>query len=174
MHQEAKDWVERLKLIPHPEGGYFKESYRSSMAVSQEAIGDGFKGSRSISTGIYYLLTGADFSALHRIASDEMWHFYAGSPLRVEGLHPDGSREDWVLSNLLSDGLPQAIVPAGVWFGSRLVNPDGFALVGCTVSPGFDFGDFEMGDRGQLQSDFPVHTKWIEGLTRAPSSSGTI
>jgi predicted cupin superfamily sugar epimerase len=167
MHQEAKDWVDRLELLPHPEGGFFKETYRSSTDVSQNALGDAFKGSRSISTGIYYLLTGTDFSALHRIASDEMWHFYAGSSLRVEGLHPDGSREDWVLSNRIGHGLPQAIVPAGVWFGSRLVDPEGFALVGCTVSPGFDFGDFEMADRAQLQSAFPVHTKWIESLTRS-------
>ena len=168
MHEEAKEWVERLGLLPHPEGGFFKESYRSSMSLSSDAIGDAFNGSRSISTGIYYLLTGTDFSALHRIASDEMWHFYAGSPLRVEGLHSDGTREDWVLSNELGHGLPQAIVPAGVWFGSRLVNPDGFALVGCTVAPGFDFGDFEMGNRGQLQSAFPVHEKWIASLTRSP------
>ena len=88
--------------------------------------------------------------------------------MRVEGLHPDGTREDWIVSNDGVTGLPQAIVPAGVWFGSRLVQPEGFSLVGCTVAPGFDFNDFEMADRQALMNAFPGHSEWIESLTRAP------
>ena len=96
-----------------------------------------------------------------------MWHFYAGSPLRVEGLHPNGVREDWILANDGVTGVPQAIVPAGVWFGSRLVDPNGYALVGCTVAPGFDFVDFEMAGRDAFSKQFPPHSKWIESLTRS-------
>ena len=166
MLQEVKEWVDRLDLQPHPEGGYFKESYRSDISLSQSVLGDDFAGDRNVCTGIYYLLTGHDFSALHRIASDEMWHFYAGSPLRVEGLHPDGTRQDWVLANDGYAGMPQAIVPAGVWFGSRLVQSEGFALVGCTVAPGFDFADFEMAEREDLLRRFPEHSDWVTSLTR--------
>ncbi len=166
MHPEAKKWVEHLNLQPHPEGGFFKETYRGELNLPSAVLGNDFAGDRSISTGIYYLLCGSDFSALHRIASDEVWHFYAGTPLRVEGIHSDGRREDWILSNDGVSGMPQAIVPAGVWFGSRLVDSDGFALVGCTVAPGFDFNDFQMANRDVFVERFPEHSTWIESLTR--------
>jgi arsenate reductase (glutaredoxin) len=143
MHSEANQWIERLGLSPHPEGGFFSETYRSNLTIAQEQLGAGFSGPRASSTAIYYLLDDANFSAIHRISSDEMWHFYAGTPLRVEGLHPDGRRQDWILHNDPRVGRPQGIVPAQTWFGSRLVEPNGYALVGCTVSPGFDFSDFE-------------------------------
>lgn len=166
MHSEANQWIECLGLSPHPEGGFFSETYRSNLTIGQEQLGDGFSGPRASSTAIYYLLDDANFSAIHRISSDEMWHFYAGTPLRVEGLHPDGRRQDWILHNDPRVGRPQGIVPAQTWFGSRLVEPNGYALVGCTVSPGFDFSDFEMADRISLISEFPEHSKWIESLTR--------
>ena len=167
MLQEVQKWIDRLDLQPHPEGGFFKETYRSELELAAEDMGMSASGSRNLCTGIYYLLSGEDFSALHRIQSDEMWHFYAGAALRVEGIHPDGTRQDWVLHNSPTLGSPQAIVPAGTWFGSRLVDPQGFALVGCTVSPGFDFADFEMGSRQDLMAVFPEHRAWIQSLTRA-------
>ena len=166
MHSEAEKWIELLGLEPHPEGGFFRESYRSKTVVVQSELVQGFGGPRAMSTGIYYLLDEANFSAIHRIRSDEMWHFYAGSPLRVEGLHPNGTRQDWILHNDPTIGRPQEIVPARTWFGSRLVDPTGYALVGCTVAPGFDFSDFEMADPKVLMGDYPEHSSWIQSLTR--------
>ena len=166
MHENAQQWVERLGLGPHPEGGFFKETYRSDLNLPVSALGGDFSGGRSVSTSIYYLLSGEDFSALHRIRSDELWHFYDGSPLVVQGLHPTGEREDWILHNDPSGGHPQAIVAAGTWFGSRLQDPGGYALVGCTVAPGFDFSDFEMANREALKSAYPEHADWIDSLTR--------
>ena len=166
MHPDAEKWIELLELSPHPEGGYFSETYRSDLTLPKASLGEGFPGDRASSTAIYYLLNEDNFSALHRIASDEMWHFYAGSALRVEGLHPDGRREDWILHNDPTVGRPQEIVPAQTWFGSRLMKPEGYALVGCTVSPGFDFADFEMAPRTEMVKSFPEHQSWIESLTR--------
>jgi len=166
MHSEAQQWIDTLGLSPHPEGGYFLESYRDSLVLSAQGLGQSFDGARSASTAIYYLLEGEDFSALHRIRSDELWHFYAGSALRVEGLHADGRREDWLLHNNCGMGRPQVIVPRQTWFGARLVDPTGFALVGCTVSPGFDFSDFEMANTTNMIARYPQHREWIQHLTR--------
>ena len=166
MHAEAKQWIDTLGLSPHPEGGYFLESYRDSFMLGAQSLGQDFDGPRSASTAIYYLLEGEDFSALHRIRSDELWHFYAGSALRVEGLHVDGRRQDWLLHNDCEMGRPQVIVPRGTWFGARLVKPGGFALVGCTVSPGFDFSDFEMANATDMMARYPQHREWIQRLTR--------
>ena len=122
---------------------------------------------RNVSTAIYFLLEGDQISVLHRIKSDEIWHFYAGSSLIVAGIHPDGTRATWRLGiDIAAGDLPQCIVPAGTWFGAHLVAPEGYALVGCTVSPGFDFADFEMADRETLSQRFPDHAGIIARLTR--------
>lgn len=164
---DAQYWIDTLQLQRHPEGGYFRETYRSRLTIPQSALPHSFSGDRSASTAIYFLLQGEDFSAFHRIASDEMWHFYAGGPLTVLMINRDGQLNEIRLGPNLERGeVFQAVVPAGCWFGSRLVEPNSFALAGCTVAPGFDFVDFAMADRSSLLAIYPQHAAVIERLTR--------
>ncbi|MEO9965565.1 MAG: cupin domain-containing protein [Reichenbachiella sp.] len=162
-NKDAKYWVDQLSLELHPEGGYYKETYRSN---EQLFIG-GTESKRNISTGIYFLLTHDTFSAFHRIKSDEMWHSYSGDPLEIFVFQPDGDLKIVQLGLDFSAGqVPQAVVPANCWFASRVKRNGRFSLVGCTVAPGFDFEDFEMADRHKLQTEYPQHTALIESLTR--------
>ena len=166
MHN-AQYWIDALKLEPHPEGGYFRETYRSPLPISQSALPAPFTGDRSASTAIYFLLEGEDFSAFHRIASDEMWHFYAGAAVSVHAIDSDGQSIEIKLGpNPERREVFQAVVPAGWWFGSCLAQRDTFALVGCTVAPGFDFAEFEMAERSALLSEYPQHAALIRRLTR--------
>jgi predicted cupin superfamily sugar epimerase len=161
---DASRLIEQLDLLPHPEGGYYRETYRATQTVSVGHCGSALE--RSASTAIYFLLADGQFSALHRIRSDEAWHFYAGSPLRVITLAPNGAREDFLLgSNLTQGHTYQAIVPAGRWFGAMLVDPSSYCLVGCTVAPGFEFTEFELGSREGLLTQFPTHHDVICALT---------
>ncbi|MBL3655205.1 cupin domain-containing protein [Fulvivirga sediminis] len=156
-------WIDNLGLLPHPEGGYYKETYRSGL----KADFFGFEGGRSVSTGIYFMLGKGDFSAFHRIKSDEMWHFYDGSALEIHIIHPDGKYEMVKLGRNISDGeVFQYVVPADSWFGSRLGQSGDFALVGCTVAPGFDFKDFDMPSKAHLINKYPDHEKIIRELSR--------
>jgi predicted cupin superfamily sugar epimerase len=164
---EAKHWIEALQLRPHPEGGMFRETYRSPVTIARQHLPPGFSGERSVATAIYFLLRGDDFSALHRIKSDEMWHFYDGTRLVVTVIDPDGNLSEICLGRDVGAGdVPQAVVPAGCLFGSRLRHPRSYALVGCTVAPGFDFADFEMPGRQELLRAYPQHKAVIEELTR--------
>jgi len=165
--KNAQYWIDRLSLSPHPEGGYFRVTYQSSLTIVQDALPSVFHGNRSASTAIYFLLAEKDFSAFHRIASDELWHFYAGSALIVYVVDPEGNCSELHLGDGFEAGeVFQAVVKAGCWFASRLKNPGGFALVGCTVAPGFDFADFEMAKRSELIGIYPEHRALIEELTR--------
>ncbi len=147
----ARDWVRKLELIPHPEGGYFREIYRSEGLIPRAALPDGFGGDRAFSTSIYFLLEHPDVSRLHRIQSDEIWHHYAGNPLRIVSVGPDGALNSVLLGKSLEKSeLPQRVVPAGHWFGAEVAEPGGWTLVGCTVAPGFDFADFELADNKKL------------------------
>ncbi|QHT68595.1 cupin domain-containing protein [Rhodocytophaga rosea] len=162
----ATYWIEKLHLQAHPEGGYFAETYRSPEEVQAAHLPERYGGRRSFSTAIYFLLEHPEFSALHRIKSDEVWHFYAGSTLLVYVIDPGGKLEIIRLGNNLEAGEQfQAVVKAGCWFGSRLEKENIYALVGCTVAPGFDFADFEMADRKELLQQFPQHQSIIELLT---------
>lgn len=165
--QDAQYWIDTLKLEPHPEGGYFRETYRSQAVIPRSALPHSFRGDRSASTAIYFLLRDDNFSAFHRIASDEMWHFYAGSSLAVYVIDSEGRSTEIKLGPNPNRGeVFQAVVPAGCWFGSCLAAADTFALVGCTVAPGFDFNDFEMADRSLLLAAYPQHETLIRQLTR--------
>jgi len=165
--KNAQCWIDRLSLSPHPEGGYFRVTYQSSLTIVQDALPSVFHGNRSASTAIYFLLAEKDFSAFHRIASDELWHFYAGSALMVYVIDPEGNYSELHLGDGFEAGeVFQAVVKAGCWFASRLKNRAGFALVGCTVAPGFDFADFEMAKRSELIATYPEHRTLIEELTR--------
>ena len=167
MDKNAQYWIDRLSLSPHPEGGYFRVTYQSSLTIVQDALPSVFHGNRSASTAIYFLLAEKDFSAFHRIASDELWHFYAGSALIVYVIDPEGNYSELHLGDGFEAGeVFQAVVKAGCWFASRLKNPAGFALVGCTVAPGFDFADFEMAKRSELIATYAEHRTLIEELTR--------
>lgn len=164
---EAKDWIEALQLRPHPEGGYFRESYRSSETMVRSHLPPRFSGDRVFATAIYFLLQGNDFSALHRIKQDEVFHFYEGRCLIISVIAPDGGLSTIQLGRDVRAGeVLQAVIPAGSVFGARLSDPHSFALVGCTVAPGFDFADFEMPSREELLKRYPQHRVVIEQLTR--------
>jgi len=159
-------WIEELGLQPHPEGGWYKEVYRSSEQIGAAGLPERFGGARSFSTSIYFLLAGDNFSAFHRIKSDELWHFYAGDGLTIHTIAANGEYEAIKLGNRPEAGESfQAVVPAGRWFASE-AKGGSYGLVGCTVAPGFDFADFELAERDRLTAEFPQHRDLIERLTR--------
>lgn len=160
-------WINKLQLTPHPEGGYFAETYRSTENIKDKGLPERFSGERCFSTAIYFLLPADSFSGLHRIKSDEVWHFYAGNSLTISIIHPDGKAEIMHLGQHPEKGESfQGVVKAGCWFGAKVHAPGSYALVGCTVAPGFDFADFEMADRTSLLKQFPQHKEIIELLTK--------
>jgi len=154
---DVPEILKKLRLEPlADEGGYFSETYRSALAISGEAVGRSVEGERSLATAIYYLLTPGQFSALHRLASDEIYHFYLGDPVEMLLLYPDASSTTLVLgSNILEGMVLQAVVPAGIWQGSRLAPGGKYALMGTTMAPGFDPSDFEMGMGEELAAHYP-------------------
>ena len=153
-----------FQLLPHPEGGFYKENYRSKQLLQPQ----GFAGERAYATAIYFLLTTAGFSAFHRIKSDEGWHFYEGAALNVHVIHPDGQYQLLKLGgNLQAGQVYQATVPAGSWFASEVTENGHYAFVGCTVAPGFSFEDFELAEQAALVRQFPQHAPLIGRLTRA-------
>lgn len=163
----VQELVKKLELLPHPEGGYYKETYRSSGEIARKALPEEFGGDRNFATAIYFLIEKSNFSALHRIKSDETWHFYYGDALEVVELSEEGKlRKTLVGSDLQKGHVFQYTVKAGTWFGSRVVSGGEFSLVGCTVAPGFDFEDFEMGERITLIGKFPANSKIITEMTR--------
>ncbi len=170
--RDAAFWIKKLALIRHPEGGYFRETYRSDGMIPKNALPSGFDGKRCFSTAIYFLLERDDFSAFHRIKSDELWHFYTGSSLFVHVIDGAGEYRLITLGGNPDNGeCLQAVVKAGSWFGACPGAPGSYALVGCTVAPGFDFNDFEMGNREELIRLYPGYTEIIRRLTR-PLSTG--
>jgi len=148
--------IKKLGLKKHPEGGFFKETYRSSEAISQQALPSRYKGARCFSTAIYFLLPQDSISRLHRIASDEVWHFYLGGPLELLQISPDGRMEKVILGQDISAGQRlQHVVPAGCWFGARPAIDSAYSFVGCTVAPGFDYSDFELANPEDLSRKYP-------------------
>ncbi len=157
--------IRRLELAPHPEGGYFRETYRARGTVNRAGESE----PRSASTAIYFLLCDGAHSAWHRIRSDEVWHFYAGDPIDVHVLDAQGTLVTHRLGDALvhDDAVFQAVVQAGDWFAAECADARGAALIGCTVAPGFEFSEFEMAERGVLEARFPQHRALIVRL--APS-----
>ncbi len=154
-------------MLPHPEGGWYKETYRSNETVASAALPARFAGERNFSTAIFFLLTGKTFSAFHRIKSDEVWHFYAGSCLNVYVINASGQLRIIKLGNNLEKGEEfQAVVEAGSWFASQPEQENTFSLVGCTVAPGFDFKDFELARCEELITLFPEHRSLIAKYCR--------
>ncbi len=165
--------IEKLKLQPHPEGGFFREQYRSGATFPVHEYDSGFTGPRAYATGIYYLLGASDFSAFHRIKSDEIWHHYEGRSLTIHMIHEDGLYEGLYLGPEIGRGEQfQHVVPARSWFAVTVnadpeSDADAYTLAGCTVAPGFDFDDFEMGDPYRLKNAFPEHADLIDKLTKS-------
>lgn len=158
--------IQSLDLLPHPEGGYFAETYRSSTVIPADF--GLVHGERNASTAIYYLLRSEDISRFHRIRSDEVWHHYMGSAVTLHIIHDDGLYEAKYVGQALENGeKPQCVIPAGAWFGATIDKENSFALCGCTVAPGFDFDDFEMGDRYRMLQAFPEHEAIIKRLLPA-------
>ena len=153
----AEEIISSLHLKPHPEeGGYYVETYRSSESIPQNTLPARYRGMRSYATAIYYLLTPDTFSALHRLQTDEIFHFYLGDPVEMLQLWPDGSGMILLLGTDILGGMqPQVVVPKGVWQGARLLSCGSFALLGTTVSPGFEFSDYETGERDLLIRSYP-------------------
>jgi uncharacterized protein len=167
MRPSADYWINKLQLTEHIEGGAFREVYRSSLEVAAPALPAIFGANRQISTSIYFLLQREQFSAFHRIKSDELWHFYYGDPLIVYEIEASGTITEHLLGNDPEQGQQfQCAVKAGSWFASRVAPNSEYALAGCTVSPGFDFADFELADREQLVKEYPAHEVLIRELTR--------
>lgn len=161
---DAIHWISKLALQPHPEGGHYKEVYRSDESIVSHALPDRFFGDRSCATSIYYLLRIGEISKFHRIKSDEIWHFYDGFPMEILRIDTKGKlHKNRIGIHSRNDSFPQLIVPAGDWFAAQSTGE--YSLVGCTVSPGFDFNDFELAERTKLIEFFPHHQQIIEQFT---------
>jgi hypothetical protein len=167
MRPTAAYWIEKLQLTSHVEGGAFREVYRSPLTISRRSLPLFFQGDRNISTSIYFLLTQGQFSAFHRIASDEGWHFYFGDPLLLYEIGHNGLLTTHRLGpDPENDENFQTVVKAGSWFASIPAPGSEYSLVGCTVAPGFDFAEFELADRTGLLQQYPQHAELIRELTR--------
>lgn len=163
--QSAEYWITHLQLKPHPEGGFFRETYRASEIIPATALPARFPDHRNFSTAIYFLLRSQDRSVFHRIKSDELWHFHAGSPLSIYVLGAQGLTVHTLGPQIELGQSLQVVIPANAWFGAKANETDSYTLAGCTVAPGFHFDDFEIADRQTLLNDFPGQQEIIEALT---------
>ena len=165
----ADQIIQHLQLVPHPcEGGHFRQTYRSTLMIPASALPNDYSGPRCASTAIYYLLTPGAFSEIHRLPTDEVFHFYLGDPVEMLQLHPDGRGEVIHIGNDLAAGeVPQVLAPGNVWQGSRLVNGGRLALMGTTVAPGFEYADYTRGRREELVAGYPEFAEMIAALTHS-------
>lgn len=167
MISEIQQIADKLNLKPHPEGGFYRETYRCENVIPQSVLGENFGGARNVSTCIYFMLVSGNFSAFHRIKQDEFWHFYRGSALMLYMISPEGKLSTVKIgSDILHDEIPQFVVPAGYWFAAEVAAENSYSLVGCTVAPGFDFADFELADVNKLSGLFPEHKVLVKRLGR--------
>ncbi len=170
MERDAAYWIDKLRLIAHPEGGAFRESYRAGDRITAGCLPQRYSDDdRACQTAIYFLLESGQFSAFHRLQSDEVWHFYFGSPLWLYLLSPEGQRQDVQLGQDLDCGqCLQTVIRHGTWFAAEVEQPASYTLVGCTMAPGFEFSDFELAEQSVLLDQFPQHAELIRRLTRDP------
>lgn len=168
MAVSAEEIIRRLELAPHPEGGHFREVFRAPAQVVHPGLEEGDASLRAAVTSIYYLLAGDEFSAFHRVRSDEIWHLYGGGPMELHLLRPGMGYEKRVLGQNIGGGfLPQTTVGADCWQAARLAPNVPWALCGCTVAPGFDFADLQMASSADLMMEFPAEDEIIMALTRS-------
>ena len=155
---QLQSWISKLELVPHPEGGYFKSTYEAAERITDKELGVNFEGQRKLFTSIYFLLTSDNVSHFHRLKSDELWYFHAGSPLTVHVLYENGEYEEIKIGINLEHGeVPQYLVPKNSIFGSSVMEKDAYSLVGCMVSPGFEYQDFELFTQKELLQKYPQH-----------------
>lgn len=167
MERSAQTWIKHLNMQQHVEGGWYAEVYRSSLLLNKDHLPSSFNGSRPACTHIYFLLEKGNFSAFHRIQSDELWHFYDGDPIVVYEIDENGKLHEHLLgTDPQAAQSPFCVVKAGNWFASRVMNEGAYGLVGCSVSPGFDFADFELAEQKELTQLFPQHDGLIRSLCR--------
>ncbi len=154
----AQYYIQKLNLIAHPEGGYFKEVYRSDESIEVNALPKRFSGSRNFATSIYFLLEGKQFSAFHKIESDETWHFYAGASMTLMMINETGNYSEAIIGNNLDNYEHlQFTIKRNTWFAAKVNNENSFSLLGCTVAPGFDFSDFVLAEKTALLNTFSQH-----------------
>ncbi len=167
--KNAAYWIEKLEMIQHPEGGYFKETFRADEKTGAAQLPDRYSADRCISTSIYFLLTTESVSNFHRLNSDEIWHFHTGGAARIHIISPEGVHGYKDIGALLEDGQQlQVIIPRHSWFAAEVISED-YILVGCTVAPGFEFEDFELAQRSELSKQHPELGSLIERFTTEPS-----
>jgi hypothetical protein len=167
MDFNAEYWVSKLGLIKHPEGGYFKETYRSDEVLSVKSLPNRYNSFRPYSTSIYFLLESKTFSAFHKIKSDEIWHFHAGSAVTIYLINSSGNLIELKLGNNPEKGENlQIVIPRNHWFAAEVKEPNTYSLMACTVSPGFDFQDFELGKQALLSIKYPKLKDLIQRFTR--------
>ena len=167
MLKKVKYYIKNLELKKHPEGGYFNEVYRAKEEIKKENLPARFSGDRNFSTSIYFLLDEENISYFHKIKSDEIWHFYDGSTIRIYTIKNKDELSIGLLGRNISKGEQlQVIIKKGIWFCAEVVGKKDFGLVGCTVSPGFDFEDFTLAKRDTLLKKFPKHKKIIKRFTK--------
>ncbi|MDZ7740440.1 MAG: cupin domain-containing protein [Bacteroidota bacterium] len=165
MKYNAQHWIDKLQLQKHPEGGYFKEVYRSDENIDKLALHERYGGDRNFSTAIYFLIDADDFSAFHKLNSDEIWHFYEGKPLIIHMISRDGKLTQQTLGHDWENGeRPMVVIPKHTWFAAEMIDKKTYCLFGCTVAPGFDFKDFILADKSKLTQQFPQHEELINRL----------
>ncbi len=162
----ADDIIDALQLVPLPEeGGFYRETYRGNLLIAESALPDVYNGNRNASTAIYYLVTPDEFSALHRLPSDEVFHFYAGDPVEMLQVAENVAPERIIIgSDILAGQQPQVVAPGNIWQGTRLVPGGAWALLGCTVAPGFDFRDFSLPSADELDRLVALYPDWAEPI----------
>ena len=163
----SENWINKLNLTPHPEGGYFKEIYRSAEFIKADGLPSRYNSDRTFGTSIYFLLEGNQFSTFHKLKSDETWHFYDGCAITIYLINPDGRLSTVTLGKSLdASTVLQFTIPQNTWFAAKPNINNSFSLVGCSVYPGFDFEDFEMGKQSELIRMFPKHETLIKQFTK--------
>jgi len=162
----ANYWIKHLELIPHPEGGYYKETYQSNIIIGEEYLLDSHVGSRKSSSLIYYLLKGNEYSHFHRLKSDELWIYQQGDSLKIHIINDEGELTTKILGlNVEIGEVLQVLVPANCWFAAELINENTYILLSCMVTPGFVFKDFELANKGDMMNKYEEHSELINRLT---------
>ena len=160
-------WIKHLNLQPHPEGGFYRETYKSSFEIDHHSLPVGYSGSRKLSTSIYYLLRSGEISRLHRLQSDELWYYHFGSSLKIVMIDPEGKKITKILGPRLEKAeQPQVLIPSGTIFGAEVTDSNAFSLLGCLVTPGFEFDDFEVFDKDDLLQAYPKHKDLILNFSK--------
>lgn len=164
---QVDHWINHLGLLPHPEGGFYKETYRSDEVIMSDHMPERYAGNRNFSTAIYFLLRSHDRSVFHKIKSDELWHFYQGSTLLIYVLTERGLKIHRLGANIEAGDSLQVLIPGNSWFGAQVEKPESYTLCGCTVAPGFDFQDFEIASRDFLLATYPEQSQIIIQLSHS-------